>query len=123
RLEWQDDPWRDVTRAGHWLLELEAARAPDIVHLNGFAHGSLPFSAPKVVVAHSCVVSWWHAVRGEAPPTSWERYRLEVSAGLAGADHVVAPTSWMLEEVGRHYGEPARGEVIHNGRSPALFSP
>ena len=42
RLEWADDPWDDVARAGSWLLDLEAHVQPDIVHLNGYAHGSLP---------------------------------------------------------------------------------
>jgi len=64
RLEWMEDPWRDVERAGDWLLGLEARFGPDLVHLNGYAHAALPWSAPKLVVAHSCVLSWWSAVKG-----------------------------------------------------------
>src|SRR4051794_34605905 len=59
KLEWMDDPWDDVDDAGTWLLDLEVREAPDVVHLNGYAHGALPFAAPKLVVAHSCVLSWW----------------------------------------------------------------
>src|SRR4051812_44993023 len=36
RLEWMEDPWPDVDRAGEWLLELERQISPDIVHLNGY---------------------------------------------------------------------------------------
>src|SRR4051812_41434922 len=43
RLEWMDDPWSDVDAAGDWLLGL--ARGADVVHLNGYAHASLPWSA------------------------------------------------------------------------------
>src|SRR3954462_1847718 len=31
RLEWMDDPWRDVARAGDWLLALEERTRPDVV--------------------------------------------------------------------------------------------
>src|SRR5438477_12810194 len=61
RLEWMPEPWGDVAAAGEWLLRLEADVAPDVVHLNGYAHGGLPWRAPRVVVGHSCVCSWWHA--------------------------------------------------------------
>ena len=67
-LEWQDDPWDDVDRAGRWLLELEERCRPDLVHLNGYAHGALPWQTPVVVVAHSDVLSWWEAVRREPAP-------------------------------------------------------
>ena len=64
--EWMADSWRDVEKAGDWLLALEERVRPDLIHLNGFAHGPLPWSAPKVMVGHSCVLSWWQAVKGEA---------------------------------------------------------
>src|SRR5215212_1405360 len=46
KLEWMDNPWDDVERAGVWLLELESHLSPDLIHLNGYAHGSMPWSAP-----------------------------------------------------------------------------
>src|SRR4051812_33200562 len=49
RLEWMDDPWPEVERAGDWLLALERDLAPDVVHLNGYAHAALPWRAPVVV--------------------------------------------------------------------------
>ena len=47
RLEWMESPWKDVGDAGEWLLELERRFHPDVVHLNGYAHGALNFRAPK----------------------------------------------------------------------------
>ena len=38
-----DDPWRDVAESGHWLLDLEEQYAPDVVHLNRYGHGALPW--------------------------------------------------------------------------------
>jgi glycogen synthase len=72
-LEWMEEPWADVAAAGEWLLALEARERPDVVHLNAFSHGALPFRAPKLVVGHSCVLSWFEAVRGEVAPPSWDR--------------------------------------------------
>jgi glycosyltransferase involved in cell wall biosynthesis len=123
RLEWQADPWADVERAGEWLLELESRVRPDVVHLNGYAHGALPWQAPRIVVGHSCVVSWWHAVHGGPPPPEWGRYRDEVAAGLRAADAVFAPTHAMRAELERHYGPLPRGGVIWNGRDSHLFRP
>jgi glycogen synthase len=118
-LEWEQDPWDDVDRAGRWLLELEDHVRPDLVHLNGYAHACLPWQTPVVVVAHSCVFSWWEAVKGEAPPPEWTRYRESVEAGLRAARAVVAPTQAMLDALQRHYSFRTTSLVIHNGRSLA----
>jgi glycosyltransferase involved in cell wall biosynthesis len=122
KLEWMEDPWRDVALAGEWLLGLEDEERPDVVHLNGYVHASLSWRAPCVVGAHSCVLSWWNAVLGGPAPSSYARYRLEVARGIRAADAVVAPTRAMLEALAEHYGTPRRGVVIPNGVGAARFS-
>ena len=42
---------------------------------------------------------------------------------VAGADAVVAPSTWMLDCVRMCYGEPRRAEVIYPGRNPIFFNP
>ena len=116
-LEWMPGADEDVLRAGTWLLELEAAYAPDIVHLNGYAHAALPWQAPVLVVAHSCVVSWWRAVHGEDAPPEWDGYRQRTAAGLRAADLVVAPTRAFLRTLESVYGPGLRARVIWNGRN------
>ena len=116
RLEWMDEPWEDVQRAGRWLLDLERAFRPDVVHLNGYCHAPLPWRAPAVVVAHSCVCSWWRSVHGIEAPGPADRYRREVSRGLARARLVVAPTAAMLAALRREYHELPEARVIPNGR-------
>lgn len=123
KLEWMDDPWEDVRRAGDWLMRLESRVRPDVVHLNGYAHAALPWSAPVVVVGHSCVMSWWEAVKGEQAPASWNAYYRAVAEGLHSADLVLAPTRAMLDALVRNYGPPCAAWVIHNGRDPRLFQP
>ena len=116
RLEWMEEPWHDVKRAGAWLLELEREHRPDVVHLNGYGHAALPWRAPVLLTAHSCVLSWWAAVHGTDAPAEWDRYAANVCAGLAAADVVVAPTAAMLRALTFHYGPPRRSMVIPNGR-------
>ncbi|HVE45919.1 MAG TPA: glycosyltransferase family 4 protein [Acidimicrobiales bacterium] len=122
RLEWMKGPWREVDQAAEWLLRLEDSERPDVVHLNGYAHGALPWSAPSVVVGHSCVLSWWTAVHGGPAPAEWDRYRQRVAQGLRGATRVVAPSQAMLSELRRWYGFDG-GVVIPNGRRSDWSSP
>jgi glycosyltransferase involved in cell wall biosynthesis len=121
-LEWMDSPWEDVDRSGEWLMELAAAFAPDVVHLNTYSHAALPWSVPVLVAGHSCVYSWWHAVKGEAPPPAWRTYHRRVQAGLQEADLVVTPTRAMLDALIEHYGPLANTQVIYNGRSSRRFA-
>ena len=104
RLEWMEEPWGDVDAAGDWLLELDREYRPDLVHLNGYSHAALHFGAPKIVVAHSCVCSWWRAVHGEPAPGRWDEYRRRVSAGLKASDLVAAPSATMIRDLECEYG-------------------
>lgn len=121
-LEWMDDPWTGVDAAGEWLLAIEDELRPDVIHLNGYVHGSLPWRAPAIVVGHSCVLSWWEAVKRQPAPPEWATYAQRVKAGLAATGPVIAPTEAMLEALGRHYGV-AGGAVIPNARHPRLLEP
>jgi glycogen synthase len=115
RLEWQEDPWDDVDRAGQWLLAQAEEVGADVVHLNDYSHGALDWQVPALVVGHSCVLSWWEGVHGVRAPHEWEHYRGKVSAGLHGADGVVAPSDAMLADLRRIYVFESPAEVIPNG--------
>jgi glycosyltransferase involved in cell wall biosynthesis len=118
-LEWMPDPWRDVDAAGEWLLQLASEVEPDLVHLNGYVHASLPWPAPSVVVAHSDVLSWWRHVHGSPPPDEWRTYAARVRDGLQAADAVVAPTRAVADDLAHHYGT-TRVVVVPNCRRPVL---
>lgn len=122
RLEWMDNPWTDVEAAGTWLELLEAQFAPDVVHLNGYAHATLPWSAPVVVVGHSDVLTWWEAVRGGRAPEAWNHYATIVRHGLQVADVVAAPSRAMLQGLERHYGPLPNARVIYNGRDARWYA-
>jgi glycogen synthase len=121
KLEWMDSPWTDVDAAGIWLLDLARDFHPQIVHLNGFVHAALNWGVPVVVVAHSCIRSWWQAVKSEPVPAQYDEYTRRVSFGLQQASLVVAPSRAMLDAIDLYYDPPVPKKVVPNGRSPSLF--
>jgi glycosyltransferase involved in cell wall biosynthesis len=125
RLEWMQDSEADLEASAEYLANLVDEVKPELLHLNQYFYGSLPGPLPRLMVAHSDVISWWHAVHGEPPPeTRWMNwYREIVSRGLSAAQAVVAPTRWMLERIAEHYVRPANARVIANGRSQLGFNP
>jgi glycogen(starch) synthase len=119
-----DDPWSDVEESGRWLLALESEHAPDIIHLNSYGHGALRWRTPVILTAHSCVASWWTAVKAESLPHAWSRYRKEVRRSLVAVQTITAPSRAMLESLGENYGINLSREkchVIPNGRTAARF--
>lgn len=118
-LEWMHEPWHDVARAGEWLLQLAEREKVQLVHLNGYVHAALPWAAPVLVVAHSCVYTWWRAVHGSTPPRSWQTYHDLVQAGLKHADVVVAPTKSFLRSLQGEYAFTAPTRIIPNAVNAA----
>lgn len=124
RLEWMQDAACDIEASSEFLLNIIRETDPDVLHFNQYCYGSLPVDIPKIVTAHSDVVSWWQAVHGENPPVSdWTHwYRETVSAGLRGAGTVIAPSRWMLSQIEENYGALRDATVIYNGRTPQRFN-
>src|SRR3954470_22380828 len=115
-LEWMDPAGEDSRRAAETLLDLAHDLRPDVVHLNSYREGALPWPAPALVVAHSCVLSWWEACHGYLPDEPrWLEYGEAVEAGLRAADAWVAPTAAFRSTIDSLYAPPTRGRVIHNG--------
>jgi glycosyltransferase involved in cell wall biosynthesis len=121
-LEWMPGVAEDeLDRAGERLLDLERRTGADLVHVNGFHHAALPWRAPCLAVAHSCVASWWRAVKGGDAPPEWDAYRRRVRRGLAAADEVAAPSEAFLRELEALHLPLPRARVIHNGRAATDF--
>ncbi len=125
RLEWMQEAEDDIDASSDFLMSIIEETQPDVLHLNQYCYGNLPVSIPKIVVAHSDVVSWWATVKHQEPQdVEWMRwYRNAVSGGLAGATTVVAPSNWMLRQIQMWYSPVRQSRVIYNGRTPTLFNP
>jgi glycogen(starch) synthase len=121
KLEWGEDPWRDVEESGRWLMRLERDFQPDLIHLNAFGNGDLPWPVPVVLTAHSCVLSWWKAVRHQPAPAAWNRYRETVARSLRAVDLVAVPSNSMAAALADNYNFESAVVVIPNGRSREPF--
>lgn len=118
-LEWMEQN-EHVFEDGAALLQDEIERfAPDVLHCNQFCYGALDSKLPRIVTAHSDVLSWAKACRGvPLPETQWlHRYLTLVQAGLIDCDAVVAPTLWMLNALRESFTVPDETFAIANGRS------
>jgi glycogen synthase len=125
RLEWMQEAEDDLAESAAFLRSVVREVRPDILHLNQFCYGNLSVDVPRVVMAHGDLTTWTEAVQDRplraSRPTRW--YRETVSEGIAGADALVAPSTWMLHRISACYGSPRRAEVIYPGRNPIFFNP
>jgi glycosyltransferase involved in cell wall biosynthesis len=115
-LEWfQNFSSADMAQSAAWLRGLARDFKADLVHVNGYAHAAEEWKIPVLVVAHSCVYSWWKAVLKAEPPREYAPYRERVEPGLRAASAVIAPSAWMLDVLERTYGvAPRNSKVIYN---------
>jgi glycogen synthase len=124
-LEWMQESAAGIAASFRFLQNLVSETKPDILHSSQFCYGALNCGIPKVVVAHSDVLTWWDAVhRTDPPDTPWSHWYTEtVSRGLTEAHVVVAPSRWMLNAAKQQYAFATPSRVIYNGRSAGLFNP
>jgi glycosyltransferase involved in cell wall biosynthesis len=117
-LEWMDPDATDIENARDHLLGVAQRVRPDIIHLNSYREAVFDWSAPVLVVAHSCVWSWWQACRGTEPDDPrWRRYAEAVASGLATADMWCSPSEAFRRTIEALYPVRTPGRVIHNGTS------
>jgi glycosyltransferase involved in cell wall biosynthesis len=121
RQEWMDDPWHDIELTGQWLLDIKEEIEPDLIHLNAYSLGSINWDVPVIMTLHSCVLTWWEAVRKEKIPSCWNTYREMIASGIRAADMITAPSYAMLQSSEKKYGSYADKKVIYNGRDPGHF--
>ena len=123
-LDWTATTPDEVRKAGASLAALADESGAEIIHLNSPALGAgARFPAPVVVACHSCVATWWEAVRtGPVPNDFLWRARL-VQQGYRSADALIAPTAAFANDTRRTYGLPKTPHVINNGRSMIAHRP
>jgi glycosyltransferase involved in cell wall biosynthesis len=114
----------ELIRAGEELARIATLERADILQTNSaalLAGGA--FDRARVAVQHSCVATWWAAVKGAPLPEEFEWRRDLVARGLARANAVVAPTIAFAEATERAYGLARPVLPVHNGRSSREIAP
>lgn len=116
-LEWLAVDAGEVRSSGRAIAELAEAESVDVVQSSSAALlADAGITQPCVATQHSCVASWWAAVKNTPLPDDFRWRRDMVEAGLRRADAVVAPSIAFAAETSRLYGVEA--VPVHNGRSP-----
>ncbi len=115
-LDWLVNSPAGLAAAAHALSDLAAEWGADSVHLHTPA--LIPggyWRMPVVAVAHSCVGTWWRAVRGDVPMPDDLGWRAAlVGQGMRAADAALAPSEAFARGLSDLHGGEVRG--VHNGR-------
>lgn len=116
-LDWTAKARDEIENGAAALAAVARWAEADLIHLNHPAFGVGDFHAPVIAVAHSCVATWWRAVRGGALPEDFAWRSELVQAGYQRAAAVLAPSAAfarMTAEAYRLFRQPI---VVRNGRS------
>ncbi len=118
-LDWLAADPAAVARAGYCLAALATDRGVQLVHLNSPALAAeTDFPVPVLAVAHSCLGTWWEAVRAEALPADFAWRDALHGRGLARAAITVTPSASFAAATARRHRLARPPLAVHNGRSP-----
>jgi len=116
-LDWTAERQDQVEEASRAIARIADDIQPDLVHLNNPAlAANARFACPVVAVCHSCVATWWRAVRGGDLPEEFVWRTRLVGQGYRAADRLLAPTAAFADVTARVYELPVSPTVVRNGR-------
>ncbi|MGR3824925.1 MAG: glycosyltransferase [Salipiger marinus] len=109
-LDWTVPDRADLAAVAPALDALVAATGADVLQVNAPSQAAgLTTRARVIAVTHSCVVTWFRAVRGSDVPPAWRWQRDLNAEGMARADQVLAPSRAHADLTARCY--PAAGPI------------
>jgi glycosyltransferase involved in cell wall biosynthesis len=90
----------------------------DLLHLNLASQAvGIADETPVVITSHSCLATWWRAVKGCELPQGWRWQQELTGRGLRRADVVMVPTVSHCAATTAVYGPISRIEVVANATS------
>jgi glycosyltransferase involved in cell wall biosynthesis len=131
-LDWMVDDPAKLSGVGSALADLAHHHDVDLIHLNAPSQAAdIDARIPTLCVSHSCLPSWWAAMKSDPLPAHLA-FHLEINQmGFDGCDLVVAPSGSHAQAISQRYRQPRRLEVVHNAisaflhgasREPMLFA-
>jgi glycosyltransferase involved in cell wall biosynthesis len=115
-LDWTAESPAEIAQTGRAVAELAGSERADLVHLNSPALAAgAGFRVPVVGVCHSCLATWWQAVRGGPLPQDFVWRTRLLARGYGATDALAAPTAAFARMTASVHGmsEP---RVVRNGR-------
>ena len=118
-LDWVARNRASIRGAGAAIAKLAASHGVDLVQLHAPALAAeAKFPVPVVAFAHSCLATWWQAVKETEVDGAWKWRSDLVAKGYRAADLVVAPSAAFAAATHAAHRLEAPPLTVHNGRSP-----
>ena len=121
-LDWMAQAPAEIEAAARRVAGLARDLRPDLVHLNSPALATPGFPVPVVGACHSCLATWWTAVKGGSPPADFAWRTAALRGGMAACDALVAPSASFAQATAEAHGV-ATPFVVRNGRRPVASKP
>ena len=116
-LDWTAEEPDSLAQVGPKLAAIAARENADLLQVGSAAClAGGRFHCPTVAVQHSCVATWWDAVRGGPLPPDLAWRRDMVRRGLERADVIIAPSAAHADQTRRAYRLTKTVLSVHNGR-------
>jgi glycosyltransferase involved in cell wall biosynthesis len=120
-LDWTADSPEQVLDTAAAVVAVAHDQGGGVVHLNSPALAAGPsFPVPVVAVCHSCMATWWQAVRTRPLSRQFRWHKDLMAQGLGKADAVVAPSGAFSHAIAETYKLPAAPTIVYNGRRPCM---
>jgi len=118
-LDWMVAGAAELRRVPDIIGDLATRSGADLLHLNLPSQAAgLDVDVPTLVVSHSCVVTWFRAVRGSDVPADWHWQRALNQYGFDAADAVVSPSQSHADLLAGSYRGLGEISVVHNATRP-----
>ena len=115
-LDWMVDNEAALHGVPGAIEHYAAVERADLIHLNLPSQAArLRTNIPVVAVGHSCVCTWFKAVRDDHAPKNWQWHFELNRQGFDRADAVVMPSESHARLSTEVYGEIKGLRVVHNG--------
>ena len=124
-LDWLAETPAQVRAAAEALSVLAHDSQSAVAHLHApaLAVSRTPWPCPVVGVAHSCMSTWWEAVRSGLPPDDFG-WRADLARqGYVLCDAVVAPTHAFAKATASTHGIPTPVVCLNGSDWPVLGDP
>jgi glycosyltransferase involved in cell wall biosynthesis len=121
-LDWLADEPAQLRETSRALSELATEADVDLVQLHSPALAGAAFGVPVVSVVHSCLATWWAAVKDGPLPDDFA-WRVDLTReGLHASDVVAAPSHALARDLRQAYDLAGLPAAVPNGRSAGHFS-
>lgn len=115
-LDWMADRAEALAELPALLAELGEEHEVDLLHLNLPTQAAgIETERPVLVVSHSCVVTWFAAVRRTPVPPDWRWLEDLNREGFDRADAIVVPSTAHGDLLTTCYGRIPGLVTVHNG--------